>query len=85
MLINNPWGFEYCHDREEQRIDALFQDGSLANLQEINLDLCPFEIAVSRPKIRINVIISFRVRLATVKDHFVRKIINKTETALKLS
>ena len=37
MLINNPWCFEYCHDREEQRIDAIFQDGSLAYLQDINL------------------------------------------------
>ena len=37
MLINNPWYFEYCHDREEQRTDALFQSGPLLNLQDINL------------------------------------------------
>ena len=37
LLISNPWCFEYCLDRQEQRIDELFSNGSLGNLEEINL------------------------------------------------
>ena len=37
LLISNPWSFEYCLDRQEQRVDELFNNGSLSNLEEINL------------------------------------------------
>ena len=37
LLISNPWCFEYCLDRQEQRVDELFNNGSLSNLEEINL------------------------------------------------
>ena len=37
LLINNPWCFDYCLDREEQRVDQLFENGSLTNLQELEL------------------------------------------------
>ena len=40
MLINNPWNFEYCLDRELQRIDNLFENGALKKLA--NLDLSAF-------------------------------------------
>ena len=37
LLISNPWSFEYCLDRQEQRVDELFNNGSLSHLEEINL------------------------------------------------
>ena len=37
MLINNPWSFDYCLDRQEQRVDNLFNRGSLELLEDIDL------------------------------------------------
>ena len=37
MLINNPWSFEFCLDRDEQRVDNLFENGSLEYLTELDL------------------------------------------------
>ena len=37
LLISNPWCFEFCHDRQEQRVDALFADGHLDQLVELDL------------------------------------------------
>ena len=37
LLINNPWCFDYCMDREEQRVDELFQNGCLIHLEDIDL------------------------------------------------
>ena len=34
-LISNPWSFEFCHDRQEQRVDSLFADGRLDQLVEL--------------------------------------------------
>ena len=36
-MINNPWNFEFCLDREEQRIDNLFQHDCLNYLEDINV------------------------------------------------
>ena len=36
-MINNPWCFDYCLDREEQRVDNLFINGSLKNLTGLDL------------------------------------------------
>ena len=33
MLINNPWNFEFCLDRDEQRVDNLFENGTLEYLE----------------------------------------------------
>ena len=37
LLISNPWCFEFCHDRQEQRVDALFAEGQLDQLVELDL------------------------------------------------
>ena len=37
LLISNPWSFEYTHDRQEQRVDSLFTDGHLDELNELEL------------------------------------------------
>ena len=37
MLINNPWNFEFCLDRDEQRVDNLFENGTLEYLTEVDL------------------------------------------------
>ena len=37
LLINNPWDFEFCLDRDEQRVDLLFQNDCLKYLEDINL------------------------------------------------
>ena len=37
LLINNPWSFDFCLDREEQRVDNLFSHGNLENLEHLEL------------------------------------------------
>lgn len=37
MLITNPWCFDYCLDRQEQRVDALFAEADLHCLTELDL------------------------------------------------
>ncbi len=37
MFVTNPWSFDYCLDRQEQRVDALFEGGQLSSLTEVDL------------------------------------------------
>jgi Ran GTPase-activating protein (RanGAP) involved in mRNA processing and transport len=37
MLISNPWSFDYCLDRQEQKVDNLFNRGSLDVLEDLDL------------------------------------------------
>jgi len=37
LLINNPWNFEFCLDRDKQKVDNLFSEGHLQSLTSIDL------------------------------------------------
>ena len=69
MLINNPWNFGYCLDRQEQRVDNLFTNGSLEYLED--LDLSGFYQTVDSNLVQLMCSVHLATR-CTMKRHLNR-------------